>query len=324
MNSVVETRQAMGINSVAETRQYAVAYQDITEGLFTRFIAFIDASPKTAETYSRALRQFFRFLSQRGIVRPTREDVIAFREEIRRDHKPGTIQLYIAAMRQFFKWTAQEGLYPDITENVKGVKLGREHKKDYLTSAQSREILSAIDIRSEGKQGARDYAMLAVMLTTGLRTIEVARANVEDMRTLGDGMVLYIQGKGCDEKTEYVKITMPVEQAICRYLAMAGPVRQGPLFRSLSNRNKEQRLTTRSISGIVKTRMQAAGYDSDRLTAHSLRHTAVTLALIKGEKLENVQRFARHASLSATLIYAHTIDMENNSCSASIANAIFS
>lgn len=310
------------MNSLVATQQNAVAYQGITEGLFNRFVEFIDARPKTVETYSRALRQFFRFLSLRGIMQPTREDVIAFREEMRQTHKPGTIQLYIIAVRQFFKWTAQEGFFPNIAENVKGAKLDREHKKDYLTSAQSREVLSSID--SEGQQGARDYAMLSLMLTTGLRTIEVARANVEDLRTVGDSTALYIQGKGRDEKTEYVKIAAPVERAIRAYLKTVGPVEKGqPLFCSLANKNKLERLTTRSISRIVKTRLQAAGYDDDRLTAHSLRHTAGTLNLLNGGTLEETQQLLRHSNINTTMIYSHHLQRAGNNSEARIAGAIF-
>ena len=310
------------MNSLVATQQNAVAYQGITESLFNRFVEFIDARPKTVETYSRALRQFFRFLSLRGIMQPTREDVIAFREEMRQTHKPGTIQLYIIAVRQFFKWTAQEGFFPNIAENVKGAKLDREHKKDYLTSAQSREVLSSID--SEGQQGARDYAMLSLMLTTGLRTIEVARANVEDLRTVGDSTALYIQGKGRDEKTEYVKIAAPVERAIRAYLKTVGPVEKGqPLFHSLANKNKLERLTTRSISRIVKTRLQAAGYDDDRLTAHSLRHTAGTLNLLNGGTLEETQQLLRHSNINTTMIYSHHLQRAGNNSEARIAGAIF-
>ena len=311
------------MNSLVAIQQNAVVSQGVSEALFNRFVEFIDARPKTVETYSRALRQFFRFLSLKGIMQPTREDVIAFREEMRQTHKPGTIQLYIIAVRQFFKWTAQEGLFPNVAENVKGAKLDREHKKDYLTSAQSKEILSSIDQGSQ--QGARDYAMLSLMLTTGLRTIEVARANVEDLRTVGDSTALYIQGKGRDEKTEYVKISAPVEKAIRSYLKTVGPVEKGqPLFQSLANKNKLERLTTRSISRVVKTRLQAAGYDDDRLTAHSLRHTAGTLNLLNGGTLEETQQLLRHSNINTTMIYSHHLQRASNNSEARIAGAIFS
>lgn len=310
------------MDNLAVAKNNNELFQGISENLFNRFVSFIDARPKTVETYKRALRQFFRFLLLRGIKYPVREDLVAFREELRISHKPCTIQLYIVALRQFFKWTAQEKLFPDIAASIKGAKIEREHKKDWLNSRQARDLLSSID--KSIPLGVRDFAIISLMLTTGLRTIEVARANLEDLRPLGESTVLYIQGKGRDEKTEYIKISGPVEQAIREYLRIGGPLDSGEaLFRSFSNQNRQGRLSQRSISGIVKNRLKAAGYYSDRLSAHSLRHTAVTLALLNGEKLEDVQRFARHASVNSTLIYAHNIDMLNNSCANSVSDSIF-
>lgn len=299
-----------------------VPYHNDMDGLFARFVRYLDAKPKTVTTYATALRSFGRYLSANKIDQPTREDVIAFRELIRRTSKANTVQLYIIALRKFFAWTATEGLYPDIAQNIKGAKLNRDHKRDALTIAQAKAILAAIDKTS--LKGLRDYAMLALMITTGLRTIEVTRANVEDLRTAGADSVLYVQGKGRDEKAEYVKLSPPVDAAIRAYLTAIGPAGAGaPLFQSLANHSMGKRLTSISVSTIVKARMRAAGYDSDRLTAHSLRHTAVTLALMSGQKLEDVQLFARHASINTTLIYAHNITMADNSCAASVSSALF-
>ena len=112
------------------------------------------------------------------------------------------------------------------------------------------------------------------MITSGLRTIEVIRANIEDMRTVADFTALFLQGKGHDEKTQYVKIPEPVEKAIREYLKARGTAKPTePLFESVSNRNVKGRMTTRSISRIAKNHLVDSGLDSDRLTAHSLRHT---------------------------------------------------
>ena len=166
--------------------------------------------------------------------------------------------------------------------------------------------------------------MLALMITGGLRTIEVSRADIQDIRTVGDDSALFVQGKGREEKEEYVKIQPPVEDAIREYLKVRGVAdMKDPLFASTSNNSKGSRLTTRSVSGIVKDRLVAAGYDSSRLTAHSLRHTAVTLSLLGGEDLQKVQQFARHSNLATTMIYAHNLDRAKNKCEATIANAIF-
>ena len=178
-------------------------------------------------------------------------------------------------------------------------------------------------IERDTLQGLRDYAILTLMVTGGLRTIEVIRANIEDLRTVADSTALFVQGKGREEKTEYIKITAPVEKAIRAYLRARGTAEAAePLFTSLSN-NSRGNSSTRSISGIVKARLQAAGYDSPRLTAHSLRHTAVTLSLLAGRDLAEVQQFARHANIATTMIYNHAIDKAKNSCSEAVTAAIF-
>lgn len=291
--------------------------------LLSRWISYLDASPKTVETYTRAIRQLWRYMQLNNITAPQREDIIAFREDLKASgHKPSTIQNYITATKLFFQWLETEHLYPDITAHLKGAKLDRAHKKDYLTSSQVKEILQGIDRTTP--QGKRDYAILALMITGGLRTVEVSRADIGDLRTVGDSTVLFIQGKGREEKTEYVKISAPVEKAIRAYLrdrAETDPA--APLFASTSNNSRGGRISTRSVSAIAKARMQAAGYDSERLTAHSLRHTAVTLSLLAGKDITEVQQFARHANIATTMIYNHALDKAKNTCSAAISAAIF-
>lgn len=300
------------------------AQQLINEDVFNRYVAFIDASPKTVATYARATRQLLKYLGENGITQPRREDILAYRDSlIASGHKPSTVQSYIVAARLFFEWLAQEGIYTNNpAEHIKGAKLDKAHKKDYLTTRQVKNLLSKVE--RDTLQGKRDYAILVLMITGGLRTIEVSRADIGDMRTLGNDTVLYLQGKGHVEKTDFVKLDGHVEEAIRDYLTARGEAAQGaPLFTSTSNRSRGQRLSTRTISGIVKERMQAAGYNSDKLTAHSLRHTAVTLSLLAGKPLEEVQQFARHSNMQTTLIYSHALDRAKNGCSAAIADAIF-
>ncbi|MBR4543417.1 MAG: tyrosine-type recombinase/integrase [Lachnospiraceae bacterium] len=307
---------------LTQGREIAEA-QGITRDLEARFIAFLDAKPKTVQTYTRALRQFFNWLNYRGIRRPTFEDVKAYREELAQDHKPTTVQAYIFTVRRFFEWTESEGLYPNVAGKIKGARIDREHKKDYLTSEQVKAVLHGID-RST-LQGKRNYAIVALMITGGLRDIEVSRAKVEDLRTAGNNTVLFLQGKGHDEKTDYVIIPEQTERAIREYLRERGKTNPtDPLFTSLSNNSTGKAMTTRSISEVAKTAMVQAGYDSERLTAHSMRHTAVTLALIaNGGNIQEAQQFARHADISTTMIYAHNLERQNNQCSRLIADSVF-
>jgi len=298
-----------------------ISQRQSLDELEARFIAYLDVKPRTVETYGKALRPFFSWLAERGITQPKRADIIAYRDSLNATLKPSTVITYLATVKLFFKWAVQEGLYHvNPAENIKGPKLDKNHKKDALTSTQAKNILQGID--RDTLQGKRDYAVMALMTGCGLRCIEVARANIEDIGTAGDSTVLYVQGKGRDEKTEYVKLAQPVEAAIREYLKARGKA-SGPLFASTSNNGKGQRMTTRAISGIVKGHMRAAGFDSDKLTAHSLRHTAATLALLNGASYQETQQLLRHSSLNTTMIYAHNLERAANTSEGRIAAALF-
>jgi integrase/recombinase XerC len=288
-----------------------------------RWIRFLDVAPSSVETYTKASRQFLRWLHELGITNPSRTDILAYKRHLETSKKPTTAKLYLIAVRQFFTWLEAEDAYKNVALRVKCPKVDPfHHRRDYLTPDQVKAVLNKINRQTESD--LRDYAVLLLMVTCGLRRIEVCRANVEDIRAVGISTRLYIQGKGKADKDDYVKIPTSVEQAIREYLAKRDmrPRSPTPLFTSISRNSAGRRLSTRFISEIVKTRLQMAGYDSDRLCAHSLRHTAVTLALQAGQPLQEVQQFARHASIVTTMVYAHNVEKENNNCAQAIERAI--
>jgi integrase/recombinase XerC len=288
------------------------------ETMISRFFAFLDTSEQTVRTYRYGISQFMKYLHAENINRPTRENVIAFKKAlIAKGLKPSTIALYLSAIRRFFSWSASEGLYPNITDGVKSPKQQGGHKRDYLSGSQIQAMLKSTTSK-------RDYAMIALIACTGLRTIEIVRANVEDIRTLGASTVLYVCGKGRTDKTEFVNLSEPVLKALQESLSERGnPKGNEPLFVSESRRNSGKRLTTRTVSGVCKNAMKKAGYNSNRLTAHSLRHSAATLALLGGASLEDVQQFMRHSSVNVTMIYVHSVQRLKSQCESCVTSAIF-
>ena len=289
------------------------------EKLISRFFEFLDVSEQSTRTYKYGIKQFMAYLHNENITMPTRETILAFKKAlISKGLKPSTVALYLSSLRRFFSWSSSEGLYPNVAEGVKSPKQDSSyHKRDYLSGNQIHEML-------QNAQSKRDYAMMLLIASCGLRTIEIIRANVEDIRTLGDATILFVQGKGRSEKNEFVKLSQPVIDALKEYLSERGNVKgKEPLFVSESHRNRGKRLTTRTVSGIAKQAMKRAGYDSSRLTAHSLRHSAATLALLSGQKLEDVQQFMRHSSIGVTMIYAHNVNRMKSLCELSVTAAIF-
>lgn len=307
------------IKSLIKNNTVLISYE-----LVKSFVDFIDVAPLTVKSYKAGITRLIYFLREKDITQPQREDIMNFKHFLQScGCKPATIAAYLSAIRRFFDWTESKGLYPNITRGIKAPKLDKGHKRDFLPAEGLQAMMNGIN-RST-LEGKRNFAILALMTTGGLRTVEVIRANVEDISTLGGFAVLYVQGKGRSDKKDFIKLTPEVQKAIADYLTARGQVKgTAPLFASCSHRNKGGRLTTRTISGMAKNSMIRAGYKSTRLTAHSLRHSAVTLALMAGSTLAEVQYFARHSNISTTQIYAHNIDRLRSGCEEAITRAVFS
>lgn len=276
----------------------------------------LDAKPKTKETYIKGVKAFISWCDKNNVSEVTHAILIQFKEDLMANNKSAsTISMYMTALKKLYKYLETKG-FKNIASDLKGAKQKRNYSKDPLTLDQAKDLLNSIDRTTN--EGKRNYALIHLLITTGLRTIEIERANVEDIRNIGNNSVLYIMGKGRDSKDEYVKLTYETLKAINDYL-LTRKIKDNKeaLFTSLSDRTNGQRLKTRSIRDIVKKAFRNIGLNSDKITTHSLRHTAITLSLLGGTPLQEVQQMARHSNINTTMIYAHNLkriesNAENN------------
>ena len=272
----------------------------------------LDTSERTRETYKRNIRGFISYIENNGLTlqSATHQTVVSYKRTLEQQgYKASTINSYLTAVRAIYKVLESESEhFTNITANVKNEKHATSSAKDALTIEQAKTLLQ------EPKDGAsvqelRDYALINLCIKRGLRTIEIARADIGDIRNNQGHTVLYIQGKGHTSKDNFVILSTEILNPILRYLSARGcKDKTAPLFAGCCNRNNGARLTTRTISRIIKGAMLERGINSDTLTAHSLRHTAVTFALLGGATLQETQQMARHANINTTLIYAHNLD----------------
>ena len=282
---------------------------DYPEDKIQDFLDSLDVAEKSRATYERSLRQFILWLYESGrhTLELQREDILAYKEYLASSKSAYTVTLYLTSVRKLYQWLESNRIYPDITRGIKGAKKPKGFRKDTLSQEQLRETLGSIEL--ESLEGMRDYAIFNLMARTGLRDIEVSRALVEDIRMEQGQEVLWIQGKGRDSKDDFVILTPEALKPIKAYLKARGRVRkEEPLFCSHSDRNRGEALSTRSISRIIKNSMRAVGLDDSRLTAHSLRHTAISLSILGGASLQQAQAMARHTDSKTTLVYFHNLE----------------
>ena len=270
------------------------------------FLSECDIRANSKNVYRRGLVYFFKWVesTERTISELTRADVIAFKDTLLSTHSNLSVAGYLVAVRRFYEWAEGNKLYPNIAKGIKSPKRKNAYLKEHLRENQIAELLKHF----EGN--TRDYAIVNLLLRTGLRCIEVVRANVEDITYKGGQRILKVWGKGRDEKDAFVVLTEKAYKPIKEYLDTRGSTTlKEPLFVSTSNRNLKGRLTTRTISKICKEGFRAIGIDGKEYTAHSLRHTTAVMLLKRGS-LSDVQSVLRHSSPATSQIYTKSIEEE--------------
>lgn len=280
----------------------------ITE-LVDSFIEAQDVKQSSKDLYRRTLKQFFNWIKEREyqLSEIARPQILQYKEQLLSSPMSSlTVASYITSVRRFYEWAEANKYYPNVAKGIKSPKRKQQFRKQPLSPAQAKALLEHYQSKT-----LRDYAIISLLLRTGLRTIEVIRANVEDLTYKGSQRVLMVHGKGRDEKDDFVILTDKAYAPIAEYLeSRVDASSSAPLFTSTSNNSKGERLSTRTISQIAKDGLRAIGLNEKAYTAHSLRHTTAVNILRAGGSLEAAQFTLRHANPATTQIYTATLDEE--------------
>ena len=309
---------------------------DIIKQFLTYHETICGHSKKTVDEYFLDLRTFFRFLKQsRGLADKsavlddidisdvdltmvssvTLTDIyeyLAFlaRDRIKNHNSPDSGKgleassraRKIAAIRSFYKYLTNK--VHMLEENpVADLDSPRIPKTlpHYLSLDESRALLNAVD----GKNKERDFAILMVFLSCGVRISELVGLDVTDIgnnyeyiRVTGKGnkeRILYLNDACADALKDYVSVR-----------AGTVPASMKALFVS----RLHKRMSTDAVHNLVKKYIAAAGLDSTKYSAHKLRHTAATLMLQNGVDVRTLQEVLGHEHLNTTQIYTHTDNSE--------------
>ncbi len=280
------------------------------DALLRAFLSSQDVKPSSRDQYQRTMRAYLAWVDRTGysLGDITRAHLIEYKDTLLAEGKsPLTVSSYITSVKRFYEWAEAMKYYPNVARGIRAPQRKRAYRKQPLQVPQGADLLAYYQGRA-----LRDYAIVNLLLRTGLRTIEISRANVEDVTYKGGQRVLLVWGKGRTERDEYVVLTEKAYQPIAAYLATRPAAKPAdPLFTSESNNNSGGRMTTRAISGLVKEGLKAIGLSDRAYTAHSLRHTAIVNARRAGATQEQAQMMARHASPATTQIYDEYFRMED-------------
>ena len=241
------------------------------------------------------------------------------------DASEDTVHNYRNEVELWAVWCIEEGfdaarsagLRPD--NPAAGVKSPRvRHATEdfkYLCDEELAKLLSVIPDpeQTTGREKVRrlrNLLMISMMALQGLRTVEVQRANVEDLTEKGENLVLLVRGK---TRGRIVYLRPDTAERLKAYLALRGEVVRDqagtPLFAALGNRAGGERLSRRHIRVQTDTYLRQAGLKRPGISNHALRHTAGTLGYLHTGGLRAVQELLGHADPRMRARYAQVVDM---------------
>jgi len=280
------------------------------------------SSDNTIREYYYDLRIFVRFIKRRknlaeGIenfddipvedITPeilesvTKQDIYAYNAFLERERKISNRSKFrkISSVRSFYNY-----LYSKIEVIKKNPIIDIDMPKIektlpvYLTLDESLNLLKTIE-KSKMKlvYKKRDYAIVTLFLNCGMRLSELSGINISHLK---EDNTLKVIGKGNKERTIYLNEASVY--AIQEYLKLRPQIEDDALFLSM----REQRMSNRSIQHMIEKHMKNSGLDTNKYSAHKLRHTAATLLYEYGNAdIRSLQEILGHESVNTTEIYTH-------------------
>ena len=143
--------------------------------------------------------------------------------------------------------------------------------------------------------GARDRALVMILVRLGLRAGEAARLRLDDIDWASGH--LRVTGKGREHS---LPLPVDVGQALEGWLRLRPSALDRAVFVRL--RAPRQMMTTSGISGVIARLSDLAGID--RIYAHRLRHTAAMDVLAAGGSLTEARELLGHVFTVTTMAYA--------------------
>ena len=302
--------------------------------IMRNFLNYLEAvkghSKKTVNEYFLDLRTFFRFMKiQKGkapraadlediaimdvdvdlVKSVTLTDIYDYMSYLSRDrvkqHKSRVARYGLNAASRARKVASIKSFYKYLTLKTSLLEVNPVAELDsprlkkslpqYLSLDECVELLSSV----EGKNKERDYCILMIFLTCGLRISELAGLNITDIS--GDHM--RVLGKGNKERVVF--INEACGEAVKSYMQKRKNIAAMDKNALFISETRRRRISVQTIHHLVKKHIRDAGLDSSKYSSHKLRHTAATLMLQNGVDIRTLQELLGHEHLNTTEIYTH-------------------
>jgi site-specific recombinase XerD len=258
--------------------------------------------PTTVHRYISHLRAFEAYL-QRAEAEDLRELtpalLSAFLIESAQRLTPGTVADRGSTLRVFLRYLHRQGIIAtDLSRAVpRGCRYSQASIPRAIPWSEVPQVMAVVDRRAP--VGKRDYAILLLLISYGLRAREVAMLRLEDLDWHQEQ--LHVSERKGGHSTIY-PLSATVSEAIIDYLRFARPqVEERRLF--LIARSPFTPLGSYSISARAEVYLHAAGIEVPRPGSHTFRHTCMQHLVEADVPFKVIGDYVGHRTPAATQIY---------------------
>ena len=278
-------------------------------------LVFGEYSPNTQRAYARAFRDFqewadFRELNEMENFDPLR--MLEYKNFLKSSgKKPATINQTMSALRKVCKVLTEFGYLkhnPFKSSLIRAEKIDSAASKGALQVSQLNAMIEANQIMEYDGRIApllrfRNGLVLKFLYLTAARRGEAADLLWNDIVQDGSFQVAILRHTKSG-KEQRIKLRKELNEELEEWKIMLqkNNVVTKNVFPSLGFRTMGDKMSGKGINDVIVRLGKAIGLN---ISAHFLRHTAITLALELGEPLQKVQSYARHASANTTIRYFH-------------------
>jgi integrase/recombinase XerD len=226
--------------------------------------------------------------------------ISSFITESGKDIDRRSVQSLCSILKTFFRYLYRVGLMGrDLSKVIESPR--RYRLADLPRSIAWSEVehmLQKVDRRTA--LGKRDYAILVLLVTYGLRAREVASLTLDDIDWRRDR--LCIRGRKAGHSTAY-PLAPTVGEVLLDYLQQGRPktTDRALFFRACAPYNP---ISGVAVSLRAKWYIRKAGINVLRPGSHTLRHTCIQHLVDSGLSLKTIGDFVGHRTPDATKVYA--------------------